>query len=100
MATGTNAAKKPRTKKNAAQLKADLEKAKKRVADLEAKAYAEELEEMVKKQNIVSSFNVVKANVKGASDIAILAAIGKAAGISRLVVTQTEPKPRASKKVK
>lgn len=90
-------AKTTRNKKTAAQLKADLEKAKKRVADLEAKAYAEEIEELVKKQNIVSAFNVIKANVKGVSDIAILTAIGKAAGIARLVITQSEPKPRAKK---
>lgn len=91
MATAT------RKKKTAAELKADLEKAKARIAVMEAKAYAGELEELLKKQNIVSSFNVIKANVKGASDIAILSAIGKAAGITRLVITQSETTPRKKK---
>lgn len=91
MATAT------RNKKTAAQLKADLEKAKARIAVMEAKAYAGEIEEMVKKQNIVSAFNVIKANVQGASDVAILSAIGKAAGIKRLVITQSEPSPRKKK---
>ena len=89
--------KKTRKVKTAADLKADLEKAKARIAVIEARAYAGELEEMVKQQNIVSAFNVIKANVKGASDVAILSAIGKAAGIKRLVITQSEPTPRKKK---
>lgn len=97
MATSTGekkAVKATRNKKTAAQLKAEMEKARKKYEELERRAYAEELEELVKKQNIVSSFNAIKDSVKGVSDLAILSAIGKAAGISRLVVTQTPAKPR------
>lgn len=63
----------------------------------EEKAYASELEEFIKKQNIVSSFKVIQANTKGISDVAILTAIGKAVGIKRLVVSQADAKPRAKK---
>ena len=77
--------------------KAKLEKAKAALKVLEEKAYASELEELIKKQNIVSSFKVIQANTKGISDVAILTAIGKAVGIKRLVVSQAEAKPRAKK---
>ena len=77
--------------------KAKLEKAKAALKVLEEKAYASELEELIKKQNIVSSFKVIQANTKGISDVAILTAIGKAVGIKRLVVTQADAKPRAKK---
>lgn len=84
----------PRKVKTAAELKADLEKAKALVAELEQRAYAGELEELVNKSNVVKEFNAIKASIKGASDLAILAAIGKAVGIQRLVITQAEPKKR------
>ncbi len=87
----------PRKVKTAADLKADLAKAKAALAALEQRAYAEELDEFVKKTNVVSDFNVIKKNIAGASDIAILAAIGKAAGIARLVITQSEVVKRAKK---
>jgi len=77
--------------------KAKLEKAKAALKALEEKAYASELEELIKKQNIVSSFKVIQANTKDVSDIQILTAIGKAVGIKRLSVSQTEPKARAKK---
>lgn len=83
-----------RKTKTAAELKIDLEKAKQKVKELEQRAYAGELEEMVKKTNIVSDFNVIKANVKGATDLVILAAIGKAAGIARLQISQAPASTR------
>lgn len=95
-----NAEKKPRAPrkiKTAADLKADLEKFRSALAALEQRAYAEELDEFVKKTNVVSDFNAIKKNVAGASDLAILAAIGKAAGIPRLVITQTEVVKRVKK---
>jgi len=79
--------------KTAAELKTDLEKAKQKVKELEQRAYAGELEEFVKKTNIVSDFNKIKANVNGANDLVILAAIGKAAGIARLQISQS-PAPK------
>lgn len=80
-----------------ADYKAKLEKAKLALKTLEEKAYASELEELIKKNNVVSAFNVIKANTKGVSDMAILTAIAKACGVKRVVVTQTEPKPRKPK---
>jgi hypothetical protein len=92
MATGT------RKKKSAAEMKAALEAAKKRVAALEAKAYEGELAEAIAASTIVSEFNKIKARYKDISPVNILQAIGKAAKITRVVVTQAEVKKRASKK--
>jgi hypothetical protein len=83
----------------AEDLKNKLAKAKAAIATLEQRAYAGEIEEIVKRSKINESFALIKDKVKGATDIAILAAIGKAVGIKRLSITQTEPKPRAKKSV-
>ena len=87
----------PRKSLSTDDYKAKLAKAKEALKALEEKAYASELEELIKKQNIVSSFKVIQANTKGVSDLQILSAIGKAVGIKRLSIMQTEPKPRAKK---
>ena len=86
-----------RKAKTAAELKADLEKMKQRIAAAEAKEYGGAVEAMVKELNIASNFNVIKANVPGATDVLILQAICKAAGVKRISITQSEPKPRAKK---
>ena len=86
-----------RKKMGTEDLKAKLEKAKASLKALEEKAYASELEELIKKQNIVSSFKTIQANARGISDVAILNAIGKAVGIKRLVVTQAEAVKRKPK---
>jgi len=83
-----------RKAKTAAEIKAELEKAKAKVASLEQRAYAGELEEAVKKTNVIAAFESIKASVKGANDLVILAAIGKAAGIARVEVTQKPPVKR------
>lgn len=89
--------KKPmRKKKTAAELKADLEAAKKRVALLEAKAYEEELLERIRTSKILDEFNSIKADFKDVAPLTILSVIGKAVKIPRLKVTQTEPVPRKS----
>jgi hypothetical protein len=93
MATTTR---KPKVTKTSAELKQALEIAKNKVKELEQRAYAEEIAEFVQKTNIVSSFNVIKANVKGATEVAILAEIGKAAGILRLQITQLPAPKRAA----
>ncbi len=90
----------PRKSMTAKDYKEKLEKAKAALKALEEKAYATELEDLIKKQNVVSAFNVIKANTKGVSDIAILTAIAKACGVKRVVITQTEAKPRAPRKAK
>lgn len=87
-----------RKKKTADELKADLAKAQQRVAELEAKAYEGELAEAIAASSIVSEFEKLKSNYKHIPPINILQAIGKAAKITRVVVSQSEPKPRASKK--
>lgn len=99
-ATGTKKTRAPRKAKTAAELKAELEKAKANLAALEEKAYAGELEEAVAATKIVAEFNSIRERYKDVKETAILAAIGKAAGIKRLFVTQTEPKPRAPRKPK
>ena len=86
-----------RKKKTATELKADLERAKRRVQDLEAKAYEGELTEAVAKSSIVTEFNKIKDRYKDVGAVNILQAIGKAVKIPRVVVTQSEPKPRAKK---
>ena len=86
-----------RKKKTAADLKAQLEKDKAAIKLLEQRAYAEELAELIKNSKIVAEYTSVKGKVKDVSDIAILAAVGKACGIKRLVITQSEAKPRKAK---
>ena len=91
------ATRKPRATLTKDDYKVKLEKAKLALKALEEKAYATELDDLIKKQNIVSAFNVIKANTKDISDIAILTAIGKAVGIKRLAVTQAEATKRKPK---
>jgi hypothetical protein len=85
---------KPKVAKTSAELKLALENARKKVKELEQKAYAGELEELIKNAGIAAAIADIKTKVKGVTDIAILAAIGKAAGIKRIVVTQTEAPKR------
>ena len=92
------ATRKPRKVKTAAELKKDLEAAKAKVKALEAKAYEGELAEAIAKTGIVAELIKLCENHKDISAANILQAIGKAANIPRIVVTQTAPKPRASKK--
>jgi len=86
-----------RKKMGAGDYQAKLEKAKVALTALEEKAFASKLDELIKKQNIVSSFKVIQANVREISDVAILTAIGKAVGIKRLVITTTSPRPYVKK---
>jgi hypothetical protein len=84
----------------AAEVQAKIAAAKKQIAELEALAHSGTIADAIAKSKLVSQFNDVKAAAKGASDVAILAALGKAVGIKRLSVTQTEPvarKPRTAK---
>lgn len=99
MATTTKATR-TRKAKTSADLKADLEAARAKLAALEQRAYAGELDELVSKSAIVKEFNAIKEQVKGASDIAILASVGKAIGIKRLEITQKPAATRAPRKSK
>ena len=88
-------ARKPSKPKSSAEMKLQLEAARKRLADLEKRAYAEELTELINSTNIVADFAKIQAKVKDIKPVAILAAIGAAVGIKRLQVAQAEPTPRA-----
>ena len=84
-----------------AELKAELAKAKAKVLELEQKAYAGELEEAIRATNIVADFVKLRAAVAASvTDVALIAAIGKAAGIKRLIVTQAPVATRSSNKTK
>jgi uncharacterized iron-regulated protein len=87
---------KPRTPKTSADLKAELEAAKKKLEELEKRAYAEELTEAIKATNIVGEFNKIKAKVQKVSDTAVLEAIAVAVGLKRILVKQAEPAKRKS----
>ena len=91
MATGT------RKKKTAEQLKADLEAAKAKVAALEQKAYKSELGELISKSHFAADYAAIKSAFKDVSEVAILMEIAKACGANRIHITQSEPKPRATK---
>jgi alanyl-tRNA synthetase len=95
------ATRKPRTTKTSEDLKKELEEAKRKIAELEKRAYAEELTELIKSTNIVADFAKIQAKVKDITPVAILQAVASAVGIKRLQVTQAPPatrKPRAEKK--
>ena len=99
MATATKATR-TRKAKTAEDLKADLAKARAALAALEQRAYAGELDGHVQKSAIVKEFTAIREKVKGASDIAILASIGKAVGIKRVEVSikpVTTRKPKVKK---
>jgi len=99
MATATKATR-TRKAKTAEDLKADLAKARAALAALEQRAYAGELDGHVQNSAIVKEFTAIREKVKGVSDIAILASIGKAVGIKRVEVSikpVTTRKPKAKK---
>jgi hypothetical protein len=85
---------KPTTPKTSAELRAQLEEARKRLAQLEQRAYAEELFELISKTNIVADFNSIKSRVTDIRPDAILKAIGHAVGMRRLTVKQDVAEPR------
>ena len=103
------ATRKPAKAKTSAELKIQLEEARKKLADLERRAYAEELHELIRSTSIVAEFHKIQALVKDIKSTAILAAIGDAVGIKNLEVKQaTTParkpadpnKPRKPRAVK
>ena len=96
MATATKTTRTRKTK-TAEDMKADILKARAALAALEQRAYAGELDGHVQKSAIVKEFTAIREKVKGASDIAILASIGKAVGIKRLEVTIKPSTTRKSK---
>lgn len=94
------ATRKPRTSKTSEEIKQELEEAKRKVAELEKRAYAEELTQLIKSTNIVADFAKIQAKVKDIKPVAILEAIANAVGLRRLQISLPEPtkrKPRTPK---
>ena len=90
----------PAKVKTADDLQAQIVKMKAALAALEQRAYGSQLDEAVKSMRIGDLFAKLKGEIKGVSDLAILASIGKEAGIKRLVITQSEIKQRKAKATK
>jgi len=88
------ASRKPSKPKSAAELREQLAAAKKRLAELEQRAYAEELNELIRSTNIVSDFAKIQARVTDIKPVTILSAVANAVGIRRLTITQAAPSPR------
>jgi hypothetical protein len=82
---------KPKTKQ---QIVDELKKLDEKREKLEQLAYASDIEELLKRQNIASAISVVKANIEKTSDLAILKAIVKICGFKRITVTQALPTQR------
>ena len=92
--------------KTSAELKKELEQARKKVAALEQRAFAEELGELIKNSTIVTQIAEIKNKVNGVADTVILNAIVNAVGFKRITITQapvpkrkTYAKTGAAKKV-
>ena len=97
------AAKKPRAPRkalSAADIAAQIKVKEKALEALKQRAYGSQLAEVVKSLRFDDAFKKVEAQVKGASKTAILKAIGEAAGIKRLIITQSEPVKRKPAKAK
>jgi hypothetical protein len=86
-----------RPPKTAAQIRADIAAAQAKLVAAEAKEYGAAIEAALTKMNIVSSINVIKANVHGVTELVILRKIGEMLGIKRLSITQAEVKKRNKK---
>lgn len=89
---------KKRKPKSAADLKAELAKLREKIKAIESKAYEGELVESINATNVVQQFKALCEKHKDVAAVNILQAIGKAAGIPRVVVSQSTPVKRASKK--
>ena len=88
----------PRRKKTAEELQSAMEAAQKKLADLKRQSYETELAAAVNASNIVREFNAIKDKFKDVDAVMILQAVGKAARVPRVVVTQSEPVKRSKKK--
>lgn len=85
----------------ASDYKAKLEKAKATIKALEEKAFAGELDEIIKTYNLGTMYAEIRAKVdKSVTDIAILNSIAKALKMKRMEIVQAETKTRAPRKPK
>jgi hypothetical protein len=91
---------KSRSTKTSADLIKEITAAKARLAAMEQRAYAGQLDEMIKSTTIARDFAAIQSRATDITPIAILSAVGAAVGIKRLVITQSEPvkrKPRVKR---
>lgn len=87
---------KPSTPKTSAELKQQLEEARKKLADLERRAYAGELTELIGATNIAADFKAVRSQLNAQiPTAAIIVAIANAVGVKGVTVTALTKKPRA-----
>jgi hypothetical protein len=97
------ATRKPTKPKSSAELKQQLEDAKKRLAALEQRAYMEEIVEMLNATSVVSDIKKIREKLpKDIGAAAILQTLADKADFKRIVVTQipTPPRKPAAKKSK
>jgi len=87
----------PRKEKTAADLQAEIAATKKKLQLLEAQTHSVEINDQINKSNIAATYKSIKGNLKKVSDLAILTAVVKAAGIKRIEITE---KPAATRKKK
>ena len=76
--------------KTVTDLKNEIAETKAKLAALEKRAYASEIKEAIESSGIVAAYKKIKDGAKGIDEIVILAAIGAAVGIKRLVITQKD----------
>jgi hypothetical protein len=90
------ATRKPSTPKTSAELKQQLEAARKKLADLERRAYAEELTELIAKTSIAADFKAIRSNLNAQIPTgAIIIAIANAVGVKGVSVAAQVKKSRA-----
>lgn len=85
---------KPKKTRTSAELKQQLDAARKRIATLEKLAYAEELTELIRATSIVADFASIQSRLTDVKATAILSAIASAVGLKRVEITQASPTPR------
>jgi hypothetical protein len=83
-----------RKAKTAAEIKADIAAAQKRLAAAEAKEYSGAVDTMINQLGFKSDFSKIKQAHPGAPELLILELIGNAVGIKRLIISQAPVKPR------
>ena len=86
-----------RTAKTADELKKEVILAEQKLINLKKRAFAGEVNELIKNSSIKAEFDKIMKDAKGVTDIAILEAIGAIVGIKRLVISQS---PKATRKPK
>lgn len=85
----------PRKPKTPLDIDQEINNLQAQIDRLKLKKHAETLDELVISQGSVEAFMNIRRLVVDVPDVVILAAIGKAVGIPRLNISQSEPAKRA-----